>query len=218
MTTTFDAGAVGDVATTDLVQLTLPAQPPRQSRLSVLLRALLAAPFGVAVVIFAIMTFFVTVAAWFAALATGRVPGPLRRLILAYVTYDARFVAFLFFLVRRPPLRRAVSSTTVPIAVHAPEVPLSRVAVAARVMLAAPALLVLSAFGSGMVLLWTAMLLCGLFTKSFPQPLTEVAALFLRFRVRTNAYLMLLTSQQPFAGLYGDGVAFASEPVGPANA
>ncbi len=186
-----------------LVRLVLPPQPPRQSRLSFLLRAPLAVPFAIALLIFAAVTQIAVLFAWFAALATGKVPQALRKFILSFVNFDTRFEAFLFFLVRRPPLRRT-STTNVPITVSANEVPLSRIAVLFRPVLVLPAMIVLSVFGTGMVVIWAVMLIWGLLTKSIPTPLSELTALFVRFRARTLAYQMLLSPNQPFAGLYGD--------------
>jgi hypothetical protein len=211
LTTTMDLPVLPDSFGDPLVRLDLPLQPMKQSRLSFLLRAPLAVPFAAAAVVFAALAAVVAVAAWVCAIVTGRVPQRLREFIVSYVNFDARFVAYLFFLVRRPQFLPS-SSTTLAIRVVAPEFPLNQVAVVGRPLLALPALVVLSVFSTGMSLAWAVMLVFGFLTKRFPTPLSEITALFVRFRVRTNAYILLLTPCQPFSGFYGDSANFDSTP------
>ena len=203
MTTTIETGAAPQSDDTT-VRLILPAQPPRQSRLSILLRLPIAVPFAAALIVFAALAALTWVAAWVCALVTGRVAPALRRILLSYVVLDARFTAFVYFLVRRPPTPRPPAPGAVRIDVVAPETPLNRWAVLARLVLVVPALIVEAILGTGVAFVWAVMLVCGVCTKKFPEPLTQVAALVTRYRVRTNAYMLLVSAQQPFTGLFGD--------------
>ena len=68
----------------------------RRSRLTVFLRLLLAIPHLVALLLFTIGAFFVAIAGWFAALATGRMPTGLRNLGAFSVRYHSQTNAYVF--------------------------------------------------------------------------------------------------------------------------
>jgi hypothetical protein len=202
--TTIDSTSAQPLSPKALVELILPLQPRRQSRLSILLRPAIAVPFAVAAVVFAAGALVMFVVAYVAALVSGRVPGAVRKFLLAYVRFDARLTAFFYFLVRRPPMRRILASSPARVDVVAADYELNRWAVLARPILVLPALALEVALGCGMFVIWVLMWICGLFTKQVPVTLHQVAALATRYRARTMAYMLLLTPLQPFGGLYGD--------------
>ncbi len=72
-------------------------------RLTVLFRLLLAIPHFVWLLLWSVATVFAVLAAWFAALATGRVPSGLHRFLAAYVRYLLHLLAFLHLVGRRFP-------------------------------------------------------------------------------------------------------------------
>jgi hypothetical protein len=84
------------------VDLTI-APPSGQRRIGVLLRLVLAAPALVLACVFALLALVVAVLAWFAALATGRMPAGLRDLGAVALRYEARTVAYVLLLTARYP-------------------------------------------------------------------------------------------------------------------
>ena len=79
------------------------AQPARQRRLGVLVRILLALPAVIVSSAYATVVFLLGVLAWFAGLATGRMPSGLRDLGAAAIRYEAQLYAYVFLLTSRYP-------------------------------------------------------------------------------------------------------------------
>ena len=84
------------------IDLTI-AGPARQRRLGVLARLLLAVPALILSSAYGGVLFVVAVLAWFAALATGRMPEGIRDLGAASLRYQAQVLAYLFLLTPRYP-------------------------------------------------------------------------------------------------------------------
>src|SRR5439155_15409301 len=84
-----------------------PAHPVRlvvsdgleRSRLTVFFRLLLAIPHFVWIALWSVPAFLAAIAAWFAALVTGRVPSALHRFLTAFVRYVAVHVGAYLYLV-----------------------------------------------------------------------------------------------------------------------
>ncbi len=84
------------------IDLTI-APPVRQHRLGVLGRLVLAVPALLLATAYAILTLVAAVLAWFAALATGRMPAGLRDLGAAALRYEAQTFAYVLLLTARYP-------------------------------------------------------------------------------------------------------------------
>ena len=184
-----------------LPQLDIPAPGP-QRRLTVFFRLLLLVPHFVVLFFLHIAAWFATIATWFAALATARVPDPLYRFLSGYLGWTTRVDAEAMLLVDRYP----------PFALHAPAHPvrvevggdrLNRLAVLFRVVLMIPAVIVQAPAVCGWWTLGLVWWLIVLIRGRVPQPLFEASAALLRFRVRTGAYVMMLTPAYP-KGFFGD--------------
>ncbi|MEU8922365.1 DUF4389 domain-containing protein [Kitasatospora sp. NPDC048545] len=185
-----------------------------QNRWTVLLRALLLIPQFVVVWALSVVAFFVTVIGWFGALVLGRLPGFVVDYLTAFVPYETRVTAYLMLTVDRYP----------PFAFHAPDYPvqvglrpgaLNRLAVLFRIVLVIPASIVQGLVYAGwwMVafVVWVVVLVLG----RMPQPLYEATTAILRYRLRYEAYLVMLSSAYP-KRLFGDEPG--SEPDGPVSA
>ncbi|MFD8782819.1 DUF4389 domain-containing protein [Kitasatospora sp. NPDC059599] len=185
-----------------------------QNRWTVLLRALLLIPQFVVVWALSVVAFFVTVIGWFGALVLGRLPGFVVDYLTAFVPYETRVTAYLMLTVDRYP----------PFAFHAPDYPvqvglrpgeLNRLAVLFRIILVIPASIVQGLLYAGwwMVafVVWVVVLVLG----RMPQPLYEATTAILRYRLRYDAYLVMLSSAYP-KRLFGDEPG--SEPDGPVSA
>jgi hypothetical protein len=185
----------------------LPEHPVRLSvpddlgrpRLLVLFRALLAIPHLAWLALWGVAVPFAAVAAWVAALAAGRVPGPLHRFLCAYVHYTTHVLAFATLVGRRfPGFTGRADSYEVALELPAAQTQ-RRLTALGRAVLALPALLVAGALGS---VLWVVALLCwwyALVCGRVPDGLRDLGASCLRYSAQTYAYLLLVTGRYPYA-------------------
>src|SRR5579864_3170832 len=70
----------------------------RRSRLTVFFRLLLAVPHLIWLSLWGFALYFALIAAWFAAVFTGRVPGGLHRFMAAFLGYSTRVNAYVLLL------------------------------------------------------------------------------------------------------------------------
>ncbi|MFJ5293882.1 DUF4389 domain-containing protein [Streptomyces sp. NPDC088348] len=178
-------------------------EPQAQRRLTVLVRWILLIPQFIVLVILGIVAFFATVTGWFAALFMARLPDPIARYLSGFLAYETRVHASALLLVDvYPPfVFRPVSAYPVRIEVRPGR--LNRLAVLFRIILLIPAAIVQSLFASGWyavcVVSWLVVLILG----RMPRPLFEATAAMLRYTMRYNAYVAMLTSAYP-KRLFGD--------------
>jgi hypothetical protein len=177
-------------------------------RLIVALRPLLAAPHLCWLALWAAPAVLGAVAAWAAALVTGRVPGPLQRFLAAFLREAAHVAAFLQ-LVGRPYPGYLGREGDYPIDLTiAPPVRQHRLAVLGRLVLALPALVL--AFFYAVLALVAAVLawFAALATGRVPGGLRDLGAAALRYDAQAAGYLLLLTERYPDAS---PGVAGPAE-------
>jgi hypothetical protein len=192
----------------------------RRSRLTVFLRLLLAIPHLVALVLFTVAAFFVAIAGWFAALATGRLPDGIHGLLSRYIRYATRVDAYLSLAANPWPPFSGSRNVTYPLDIELPApVPQRRWTIALRFFLALPALVVAAALGSWVgsfsaggreneayassggvataaaVLGWFASLVLG----RMPRGLRDLIAYAIGYGAQTWSYLLLLTERYPDA-------------------
>lgn len=168
-------------------------------RLTVVFRLLLAFPHLVWLLLWSVAAFFATIAAWFAALGTSRVPDALHRFLAAYVRYGTHVFAFLYVVGRRfPGFTGRAGSYGIDVVIDPPERQRRRT-VFFRLFLAIPALILSSALGGVAfvvaVLGWWYSLARG----RMPEGLRNLGASCLRYSAQSYAYLLLLTERYPFA-------------------
>ena len=196
----------GDLRHEAQVLLGISLDPPSQSRWSILFRFIACLPLFVVAVAIGFVAFFVTVAAWFAALFTGRVPDSLQEFLTNALRLYVNILAYQYLLVARWPgvtfHQRPTDQATVAI----DHVGLRRWSVFFRIVLSYPANLVSAVLSFGTFPLLVVMWLWGLVAGREPKPLHQALALILRYQIRYQAYVCLLTPTQPFRGLFGDGV------------
>ncbi|MFJ8209177.1 DUF4389 domain-containing protein [Streptomyces sp. NPDC096033] len=189
--------------------------PGRQRRWTVLLRFLLLLPQFIVVAILGIAAFFVTVVGWFAALFTGRLPAGIAEFLGGYLAYETRVTASAMLLVDHyPPFSFDAQGHPVRIELRPGE--LNRLAVLFRLVLMIPAAILagIVQYGLGAVcwVFWLITLALG----RMPRPVFDAVAAVVRFRMRFQAYLMMLTSAYP-KRLFGDGPP-EGQPLPPAPA
>jgi hypothetical protein len=172
----------------------------RRNRLTVFFRFLLAIPHLVWLTLWGIAAFFAAIANWFATLFRGAAPEPLHRFLSAYVRYQLHVSAYLYLIANPFPGftgREGSYPVDLRIAGVARQ---NRWTVGFRLVLAVPALLLVSAFGA---LAFTVAFLgwfAALFTGRMPAGLRNAGALALRYTAQTYAYLALVTGAYPYSG------------------
>lgn len=193
--------------------------PAAQRRSTVAIRVILAVPHLLAVYVLGIAASVVAVIGWFGALFTGRLPGFAAGYLSGYLRWYCRVAAYLLLLTDDyPPFTFADAAYPVRAVVSPGK--LRRLTVLARAILAIPAGIVSVLLVSGVMTIviliaWLIALAAGRLPAALHQALTAV----LRYTVRCNAYVYLLTDVYP-AGLFGDdpGVQAGQAPVdGPAG-
>jgi hypothetical protein len=187
------------------------AGPARQSRLTVLVRIVLAIPHYIVLWVLGIATEVVVVISWFAALFIGRVPEGLAGFIAGYLRWATRVYAYLLLLTDEyPPFEMGDSDYPVHVAVRPGR--LNRLAVFFRIILVIPAYLLsaLLIFGMGtiaLLIIWLIVLVSG----TMPEAVYGAVSAVLRYHTRYLGYVLLLTGTYP-KGLYGDQPGPAGSP------
>jgi hypothetical protein len=179
------------------------APPARQRRLTVAGRLFLVVPHLVVLAYLTVAAVVVAVIGWLGALWSGRLPRLAADFLPGYLRWQTRVSAYLFLLTDDyPPF--SVRDGAYPVRVTTQPGRLNRWSVAARLVLALPALVVAATvtYGIATVVLVVAWLIV-LVTGRLPSSLHQTFAAFIRYQVRVAAYLGLVTSAYPW-GLLGD--------------
>jgi Domain of unknown function (DUF4389) len=185
-------------------------------RLTVVFRLLLAIPHLVWLLLWFFPVWFATIAAWFAALFTGRVPSALHRFIAAYVRYATHVFAFLFLVGRRfPGFTGRAGSYPVDVEIAPPERQ-NRWKTFFRFFLAIPALILGSALNGVAFLVAFLGWWYALVTGRMPEGLRNLGAACLRYSAQTYAYLFLLTDRYPYSAPVLEGRRPAVDDESPA--
>lgn len=169
------------------------------SRLTVFFRLLLAIPHLIWLLLWGVAVFFALVAAWFAALVTGRVPMALHRFLAAYLRYGVHVSAYVYLVGRRfPGFTGRAGSYDVDPEID-PPAPQNRWKTLFRFFLAVPALFVAGALGGVLLVVaffgwWYALV-----TGRMPEGFRNLGASCLRYSTQTYAYFLLLTDRYPYA-------------------
>ncbi len=170
-----------------------------RSRLTVFFRLLLTIPHLIWLSLWSVLVLMAVVLAWFAALATGRVPSGLHRFIAAWVRYAVHVGAFLFVIGGPfPGFVGAAGHYPVDVSIDSPRRQ-HRAVTLFRIWLVIPALMLGGAYTAvvwlvGLLGWWSSLL-----TGRMPEGLRNLGAVSLRYTAQVNAYLFLLTDSYPYA-------------------
>jgi hypothetical protein len=184
-----------------------------RSRLTVFFRLFLALPHLFWLLLWTVAAFFAAIAAWFAALVTGRVPDPLHRFLAAYVRYAVHVQAYLYVVGRRfPGFTGRPGSYGIDLEIEPPGRQ-SRWVTLFRLFLAIPALLLASALGGvvfvvGLLGWWYALV-----KARMPEGLRNLGVACIRYQEQATAYLLLVTDRYPYAAPVLQGRRPAPEPA-----
>ncbi|MBV9012330.1 MAG: DUF4389 domain-containing protein [Pseudonocardiales bacterium] len=184
--------------------------PQRQRRWTVLLRVLLVIPQYIAMAVLGIAGWVVMVIAWFGALALGRLPVWCAEFLGGCLRYATRVTSYLFLLVDTyPPFQWSPQHH--PVSVQLAPGRLNRAAVLFRFILYIPAAFMTAFLGVGWTILAVFFWLTVLILGRMPRPVFDATAAVLRYTMRAQAYLMMLTSAYP-KWLFGDRALVAPDP------
>jgi hypothetical protein len=168
----------------------------RRSRLTVLLRLLLAIPHLVWWWLWGLAAFVVAVAGWVATFVAGRLPAGIHSFLGSYVAYTTQLYAYLGIVADPYPSFTGLPGYPVDVEID-PPVEQSRLTVFFRLLLALPALLVMGVlqylFQIVAVLAW----FYALFTGRASDGMRNLQAYCLRYQAQTYGYLFLLTGRYP---------------------
>jgi hypothetical protein len=172
----------------------------RRSRLTVFFRFPLSFPHIVWLTLWGALAWLAAIVNWLVTLIAGRSPAWLHRFLSAYLRYQFHVYSFLYVIANPFPgfVGRAGSYPfEIAIAERARQ---NRWKTAFRVILAVPALLLMSAFN----LLAELVALLGWFSSlvraRMPRGLRNAGAYALRYQAQTLGYLLLLTDAYPYSG------------------
>lgn len=184
--------------------------PSRQNRWTIGFRWLLSLPHVLYLLVLSIAALVMVVAGWLAALAMGRLPGPIHRELTSYLRYEARLISYMLLITDRyPPFR--LTRADYPIDIEVPNVPLPRLTVLFRLILVIPAAIVSNLLNGGLGLIIVFVWLIALVRGRLPRALFEAVASVIRFQVRLTGYMLLLVRAYP-DGIFGDAVSLATGP------
>jgi hypothetical protein len=170
----------------------------QRPRLTVLFRLFLAIPHLVWIVLWSIAVVFAVIAAWFAALVTGRVPHALQRFLTAYVRYATHLGAFIYLVGRRfPGFTGRPGSYGIDLEIE-PAALQGRWSVLFRFFLAIPAFILASTLDGVALVVAFLGWWYGLVTGRMPEGLRNLGAACLRYSAQTTAYTLLLTNRYPY--------------------
>jgi hypothetical protein len=179
-------------------------------RLLVAFRLLLVMPHLLWLALWAVTALVAAVVAWVCALVVGRVPRRLHRFLAAFVRAITHVWAFLYVVGRQfPGFVGREASYPIDLTI-APPVRQRRLGVLARVVLALPALLLSSGYGSALLVVGLLGWVASLVTGRMPGGLRDLGAASLRYQAQVLAYLFLLTPRYPDSSPVLEG---APEPV-----
>ncbi len=214
----------------------LVADDLRRSRLTAFFRLLLALPHIVWIFLWSIAAIVAVIVGWFAALATGRLPGALHAFLGSYVRYATHLGAYLALAAN--PYPGFTGEPGYPVDITLPErLPQRRWTIALRLFLSVPALLLAAVLGWGAgsggggstggsaegwlatgsiggvaavcaLLGWFAAVAAG----RMPLGIRNLAAYALGYAAQAYAYSLLLTDRYPNADPEALGPAWALPP------
>jgi hypothetical protein len=170
----------------------------KRSRLTVLLRLILAIPHFVVIFLWSILVFFVVLAAWFVGLFKGRLPDGMHGHLATYLRYTARLNAYSNLLSNPYPPFHGREEGRYPVDQHIdPPEPQSRWKILFRLILAIPAIILTWVFqqvlGIVAFLGWFVCLVMG----RMPKGMRDLGIYCLRYQQQTYGYLLLLTERYP---------------------
>lgn len=173
--------------------------PAAQNRLTVLLRLLFAIPSAIGLAIVGIVAGIITVIAWLVILITGKYPAGMMSFAEGYVRWAARTYGYLYLLTDKYPPFALGEDSAYPVrpVVNGQTDGRSRLTVFFRYIMAIPHLIILGLLNYAMSVVGFIAWLMALFTGTVPAGLHNFIAGYVRWNLRVQTYILLLTDVYP---------------------
>lgn len=169
----------------------------RRTRLTVFFRPLLAIPYLVWAALWGVAAVVAAIVSWFAILLSGRAPDGLHEFLARYVRFVTQMDAFLYLVADPfPGFLGEAGSYPVDVEID-PPAEQGRWAVASRIVLAIPALLITNVLQSVLQVIALIGWFYALATGRMSVGMRNLSAYCLRYQAQTSAYAFLLTSRYP---------------------
>lgn len=169
----------------------------KRSRLTVLVRLLLAIPHLIWLGLYSVVAVFVGLANWFATLVKGRSPERLHNWLVRYVRYSVLVYAYLYVLANPyPPFHGTAGTYPIDLEVDAPERQ-HRLVTAFRPIIAIPAWVLNWVFGNVLQVVALLAWIVAIFIGRVPRGMEGLGLYCLRYQAQTTSYLALLTDRYP---------------------
>lgn len=175
---------------------------PRQSRVTVAFRILLALPHIVVLWLLGLVAGPLVIVGWIAALFLGRLPRWIARYEMGVIAYSTRVNAYAYLLADKfPPFGFSAPDYSIVVKIGASR--LSRLKVFFRWLLLIPAAVVGGIAGVGLLVFSPVIWFITLVLGRMPQPFFGAVAAVIRYQARYSAYTSLVTDEYP-RRLFGD--------------
>lgn len=168
----------------------------RRRRLTVLFRLPLVLPHYVWLMLWSWAIVLVVPFQWLSALFAGRIEEDVHRFLARYVRYQVHVTAYTFLLVSPWPGFQGRAGYPVDVEIDPAEAQ-SRASVLFRAVLAVPALVLGSVFGTVLSAVGFAGWFVALALGRLPAGMVELGAYCLRYQTQVYAYVLLLTGRYP---------------------
>jgi hypothetical protein len=169
----------------------------KRSRLTVLVRVLLALPHAIWLTLYTFVALFVGLANWVMTLIKGRSPQRLHRWLVRYLRYYVYVYSYVYILANPyPPFHGDQRSYRVDLQIEGPDEQ-RRLVTAFRIVLAIPAFVLAWVLGQVVQIIALLNWLIAIFIGRVPRGMEQLGLYCLRYQTQTYAYLLVVTDRYP---------------------
>jgi hypothetical protein len=169
----------------------------RRSRLTVLVRLLLALPHLIWITLYTLVALFVALANWIVTLIKGRSPQRMHRWLVRYLRYTVYVYSYLYVLANPyPPFNGEERSYPVDLQVEGLDEQ-RRLITAFRLILVIPAFVLSWVLGQVLQVLAVLNWLIAIFIGRVPRGIEQLGLYCLRYQTQVYAYVLVITDRYP---------------------
>jgi hypothetical protein len=169
----------------------------RRSRLTVLVRLLLALPHLIWITLYTQVALFVALANWIVTLIKGRSPQRMHRWLVRYLRYTVYVYSYLYVLANPyPPFHGEERSYPVDLQVEGPDGQ-RRLITAFRLILVIPAFVLSWVLGQVLQVLAVLNWLIAIFIGRVPRGMEQLGLYCLRYQTQVYAYVLVIADRYP---------------------
>jgi hypothetical protein len=169
----------------------------RRSRLTVLVRWLLAYPHFIWLGLYTLVAVIVGIVNWVVTLIKGRSPQRLHRWLVRYLRYTVYVYSYVYLLANPyPPFHGGERSYPIDLSVEGPD-PQRRLITAFRAVLAIPAFVLAWVLGQVLLVIAVISWFIAIAMGRVPRGMEQLGLYCLRYQTQTYAYLAVITDRYP---------------------